>query len=105
MPVMSAFERSFCCGALWRSSSGKIAHELRAQPLGRDVLEIGAGSGSVARQLLSENPEIARVLRPGGTFLGYDLAQCARNGLTVGLRSRLVGHVMSFVGYKHTDEI
>jgi ubiquinone/menaquinone biosynthesis C-methylase UbiE len=61
MPVMSRSERSFCCGALWRSSSATIARELRAQRLGHDVLEIGAGSGSVARQLLSKNPELAWV--------------------------------------------
>jgi len=73
--------------------------------------------------------EVARVLRPGGTFVGYDLtrtplasafhrldrsphrligpadfeAECARNGLTVSLRSRLLGHVMRFVARK--DEI
>jgi ubiquinone/menaquinone biosynthesis C-methylase UbiE len=56
---MSRFERAFCCGAVWRSSSSAIARELRAQRLGRDVLEIGAGSGSVAQQLLSSNPELA----------------------------------------------
>ena len=190
MPVMSRSERAFCCGAMWRSSSAVIARELRAQRLGRDVLEIGAGSGSVARQLLSRNPglawvaididpnmtraaamrlrgfpnasvktadatampfsdasfdsvvsclmlhhivdweravaEVARVLRPGGTFLGYDLvrtplaslfhrldgsphrlivpddfqAECARNGLTISLQSRLLGHVMRFVARK-----
>jgi ubiquinone/menaquinone biosynthesis C-methylase UbiE len=190
MPVMSRSERAFCCGAVWRSTSAAIARELRAQRLGRDVLEIGAGSGSVARQLLSRNPglawvaididpnmtraaamrlrgfpnasvrtadatampfsdasfdsvvsclmlhhivdweravaEVARVLRPGGTFLGYDLvrtplaslfhrldgsphrlivpddfqAECARNGLTISLQSRLLGHVMRFVARK-----
>jgi ubiquinone/menaquinone biosynthesis C-methylase UbiE len=187
---MSPFERAFCCGALWRSSSAAIARELRALRLGRDVLEIGAGSGSVARQVLSNEPdlawvaidvdpqmtraaatrlqgfgnasvqtadatampfpdgsfdsvvsclmlhhiidweravaEVARVLRPGGTFVGYDLvrtplaslfhrldgsphrliapdefrAECARNGFGVALRSRLVGHVMEFVAGK-----
>jgi ubiquinone/menaquinone biosynthesis C-methylase UbiE len=61
MPVMSRFERAFCCGAVWRSTSVAIARELRAQRLGRDVLEIGAGSGSVAQQLLWWNPELAWV--------------------------------------------
>jgi len=193
MPVMSRSERAFCCSTAWRSSSAMIARELRAQGLGSDVLEIGAGSGSVAQQLLSGNPELAlttididpamtqaattrllgfrnasvktadanampfpddsfdsvvsclmlhhigdweravaetaRVLRPGGTFLGYDLvrtplasvfhhldgsphrlivpadfrAECARNGLTISLRSRLLGHVMQFVACKDTD--
>jgi ubiquinone/menaquinone biosynthesis C-methylase UbiE len=195
MPVMSRSERAFCCGAVWRSSSAAIARELRAQRLGRDVLEIGAGSGSVAQQLLSRNPnlawvaididphmtraagtrllgfpnasvqtadatampfpdgsfdsvvsclmlhhiidweravaEVARVLRPGGTFLGYDLvhtplaglfhrldgsphrlivpddfrAECARNGLTISLQSRLLGHVMRFVARKNTNKL
>src|ERR1700741_1391666 len=195
MPVMSRPERAFCCGAMWRSSSAVIARELRAQRLGRDVLEIGAGSGSVARQILSRNPglawvaididpnmtraaamrlrgfpnasvktadatampfsdasfdsvvsclmlhhivdweravaEVARVLRPGGTFLGYDLvrtplaslfhrldgsphrlivpddfqAECARNGLTISLQSRLLGHVMRFVARKDPGKL
>ena len=56
---MSRFERAFCCGAVWRSSSTTIARELRTQQLGHDILEIGAGSGSVARQLLSSDPELA----------------------------------------------
>jgi len=191
MPVMSRFERAFCCGAVWRSSSATVARELRAQRLGPDVLEIGSGSGSVARQLLSVNPElswtaidldphmteaaatrlhefpnasartadatalpfldasfdsvvsclmlhhiidweraveeVARVLRPGGTFVGYDLtrtplaslfhrldgsqyrlivpddfrAECTRHGLTARLQSRLLGHVMRFVAVKN----
>ncbi len=195
MPVMSRFERAFCCGAVWRSTSAVIARELRAQRLGRDILEIGAGSGSVAQQLLSRNPElawvaididphmtqaaatrlrgfpnasaktadatampfpddsfdsvvsclmlhhivdwehavaeVARVLRPGGTFLGYDLirtplasvfhrldgsphrlivpdefqAECARNGLAISVHSRLLGHVMRFVACKDTAKL
>ncbi len=44
---------------MWRSSSSGIARQLSAQGLGHDVLEIGAGSGSVAQQLLSNAPEIA----------------------------------------------
>jgi ubiquinone/menaquinone biosynthesis C-methylase UbiE len=188
---MSRFERAFCCGAVWRSSSSAIARELCAQRLGRDVLEIGAGSGSVAQQLLSDAPElawtaididphmtqaaatrlrgfagasvrtadatampfpddsfdsvvgclmlhhiidweravaeVARVLRPGGIFVGYDLTrtplaslfhrldgsphrllapvdfqtECVRNGLTISLQSRLLGHVMQFVAHKN----
>jgi hypothetical protein len=68
------------------------------------------------------------VLRPGGIFLGYDLvrtplaslfhhldgsphrlivpgdfqAECARNGLTISLQPRLVGHAMRFVARKNT---
>ncbi len=75
--------------------------------------------------------EVARVLRPGGTFVGYDLvrtplarlfhrldgsphrlvvpddfaAECARTGLTVSLQSQLLGHVMRFVAHKNRKEI
>ena len=56
---MSSFERAYCCSSFWRSSSSTIARELCAQRLGRDVLEIGAGSGSVAQRLLSDAPELA----------------------------------------------
>jgi ubiquinone/menaquinone biosynthesis C-methylase UbiE len=59
MPVMSRFERAFCRSAAWRSSSAAIARELRAQQLGREILEIGAGSGAVAERLLSADPELA----------------------------------------------
>ena len=195
MPVMSRFERAYCCSAMWRASSSAIAREVSAQRLGRDVLEIGAGSGSVAQQVLSNAPElawtaidldprmtqaaaarlaefagasvktadattmpfpdasfdsvvsclmlhhiidweravaeVARVLRPGGTFVGYDLvrtplatlfhrldgsphrllvpeqfrADCTRNGLAINLRTRLLGHVMQFVAHKNAEEI
>jgi ubiquinone/menaquinone biosynthesis C-methylase UbiE len=190
MPAMSRFERAFCCGAAWRSSSAAVARELCTQQLGRDVLEIGAGSGAVAERLLSANPElamttididprmtaaaadrllsyphasaktadatampfadnsfdsvvsclmlhhivdwehaiaeVARVLRHGGVFVGYDLVrtplaslfhrldgspyrlivpgefhdQCARNGRTVTLNSRLFGYVLRFTARK-----
>ena len=75
--------------------------------------------------------EVARVLRPGGTFVGYDLtrtplaslfhwldrsphrllvpvefqAECIRNGFAIRLRSRLLGHVMQFVAHKDIGEI
>lgn len=75
--------------------------------------------------------EVARVLRPGGTFIGYDLVrtplaslfhrldgsahrliapddfrdECARKGLTISLRSRFLGHVMQFIALKQTEEI
>ena len=75
--------------------------------------------------------EVARVLRPAGTFLGYDLvrtplasvfhrldgsphrlivpdefqAECARNGLAISVHSRLLGHVMRFVACKDTAKL
>jgi ubiquinone/menaquinone biosynthesis C-methylase UbiE len=59
MPAMSRFERAYCCSAVWRLSSSPITREHCAQRLGRDVLEIGAGSGSVAQQILSRAPQLA----------------------------------------------
>ena len=86
MPVMSRSERASCCGALWRSSSATIARELRDQRLGRDVLEIGAGSGSVAKQPLSRGPEFAWV----ATDIDPHMTQAA---------------AMRFVARKNTEEI
>lgn len=139
MPVMSKIERAFCCGALWRRSTDAVVGTLQVDRLGRDVLEIGSGSGAVAAALQQALPgaavtasdvdpvmvdaagrrlqrfpqaravpadatalpfgddafdsvvsclmlhhiigweaavgEIARVLRPGGMFVGYDLVR------------------------------
>jgi SAM-dependent methyltransferase len=73
--------------------------------------------------------EVTRVLRHGGVFIGYDLVrtplasllhrvdgsphrliapsefadQCARNGLTINIGSRLLGHVMRFVARKDPE--
>jgi SAM-dependent methyltransferase len=130
---MSSFERAFCCGAVWRSSSAAIARELRAQRLGRDILEIGAGSGSVAQQLLSRNPglvwtaididlhmtqaDATALPFPDDSFdcvvsclmlhhiIDWEKDECARNGLTISLKSRLLGNVMRFVAGKDVGEI
>lgn len=58
MSVMSKVERAFCCGALWRTSTGTVVRSLPGAVLGRDVLEIGSGSGAIAEQLAREHPEI-----------------------------------------------
>jgi protein-L-isoaspartate O-methyltransferase len=146
---MSSFERAYCCSTVWRFSSSAIARELGAQRLGHAVLEIGAGSGSVAQQLLSTNPKLiwtavdmdplmvhsaATRLRefPNASAKTADAsartplvslihrldgsphrpivpdhfrAECARNGLTISLRSRLLGHAMQFVANKKSEEI
>lgn len=136
---MSRLERSFCRGSLWRRSASGIAGSLPTERMGKDVLEIGCGSGDIAEQLSRAIPdasitatdldpvmvrsaarrlagrpgaavvtadatdlpfgddafdsvvsclmlhhvigwetavaEIARVLRPGGVFTGYDLVR------------------------------
>lgn len=186
MPVMSKAERAFCRGALWRASTRAIVGALPTERLGRDVLEIGSGSGAIAAELSRVHPglaitatdldpvmvdtatrrlrgfpnitvmtadatqlpfavgsfdsvvsclmlhhiidwettiaEIARVLKPGGLFVGYDLVrtplatafhradrspfrlispaelfdECRRHGLRIQIRTRLFGHVMQF---------
>ncbi|ORA31315.1 class I SAM-dependent methyltransferase [Mycobacterium aquaticum] len=186
MPVMSRVERSFCRGVLWRLTGSAVLGALPIERLGRDVLEIGSGSGDVAARLRQAQPtlaitatdldpvmvdaaarrlqsypdvtvmaadatdlpfaddsfdavisclmlhhivvweqavgEIARVLRPGGVFTGYDLVRtppataihrldrspfrlvnpdeltevCAQHGLALQTRTRLAGLVMQF---------
>lgn len=58
MSVMSRVERAFCCGALWRTSTGTVVRSLPSAVLGHDVLEIGSGSGAIAEQLARENPTV-----------------------------------------------
>ena len=58
MPAMSKVERAFCCGALWRTSTGTVVRSLAAETLGNDVLEIGSGGGAIAEQLVHEHPGI-----------------------------------------------
>lgn len=183
---MSRVERSFCRGALWRRSAAGVTGSLPTERMGREVLEIGCGSGDIAENLSRSNPdavitatdldpvmveaatrrlsgrpgvavvtadatdlpfaddsfdsvvsclmlhhviewetavaEIARVLRPGGVFTGYDLVRtplatllhrvdrspfrllnadelagvCDRHGLALNTATVLGGHAMRF---------
>ncbi|WP_235623941.1 class I SAM-dependent methyltransferase [Mycolicibacterium goodii] len=56
MPAMSRIERAFCTTALWRRSGGAVVSSLPVHRLGRDVLEIGSGSGDVAARLRQARP-------------------------------------------------
>ena len=60
MPTMSRFEAAFCRSALWRSTARRVVLPWALQsihPAG-DVLEIGAGSGAMAAELLVTHPEV-----------------------------------------------
>lgn len=60
MPVMSVVERSFCRSAPWRSFANRVVlpRALRGvEPTGR-LLEIGAGSGSMAEAIARRWPEL-----------------------------------------------
>ncbi|MUL65140.1 SAM-dependent methyltransferase [Mycobacterium sp. CBMA 234] len=186
MPVMSKVERAFCCGAMWRITTGAVLDMLPTDRLAGQLLEIGSGGGAIAEGLsksrpglsitatdldpvmvdaatrrLKNNPdvtvrsadatrlpfeddsfdsvvsclmlhhviewelavaEIARVLKPGGVFVGYDLTrtpvstaihrvdrspfrllnpdELAAEGQRIGLRvdtsTKMVGHLMQF---------
>ncbi len=190
MPVMSKVERAFCCGAMWRTTTGAVLDMLPTDRLGEQLLEIGSGSGAIAEglsaarpslsitatdldpvmvdaatQRLRDNPhvtvrsadatrlpfddgefdsvvsclmmhhvieweaavaEIARVLKPGGLFVGYDLtrtpvatvvhrvdrspfrllnpdelvAEGSGNGLRIDTSTKVFGHVMQFSATK-----
>lgn len=60
MPTMSRFEAAFCRSAPWRSVARRVVLPWALQgahPVG-DVLEIGAGSGAMAAELLATHPDI-----------------------------------------------
>ena len=63
MPVMSRLEQAFCRSAAWRGLSRRVAFPwaFRAGELTGDVLEIGAGSGAMAVELLDRYPAIRLV--------------------------------------------
>ncbi len=57
MPAMSAFEAWFCRSSLWRLATPRvISWTIQGVPLEGDVLEIGGGSGAMARDLLRLHP-------------------------------------------------
>jgi SAM-dependent methyltransferase len=60
MPSMSRFEATFCRGATWRSFAGGVVlpWALQGQRVDGDVLEIGAGSASMAARLLATRPDL-----------------------------------------------
>lgn len=58
MPTMSRFESTFCRSALWRFAARRMVLPWALQgvePAGA-VLEIGAGSGAMAAELLASHP-------------------------------------------------
>jgi ubiquinone/menaquinone biosynthesis C-methylase UbiE len=60
MPTMSRFEAAFCRSAPWRSVARRVVLPWAlqgARPVG-DVLEIGAGSGAMAAELLATHPHL-----------------------------------------------
>lgn len=60
MPTMSRFEAAFCRSGLWRRAARRVVLPWALQgahPAG-DVLEIGAGSGAMAAELLIAHPEV-----------------------------------------------
>lgn len=60
MPVMSRFEAAFCRSAPWRALARRVVLPWALQgcrPSGR-VLEIGAGSGAMAAELLAVLPDV-----------------------------------------------
>lgn len=59
MPAMSRVERAFCKGMLWRGSGNAVLGSLPTDRLGRDVLEIGSGSGDIAARLRQARPDLA----------------------------------------------
>lgn len=62
---MSGVEAVFCRSAPWRGFARRVVLPWvlgRAEPLGREVLEIGGGSGAMAQELLGRDPGIRLTL-------------------------------------------
>ncbi len=60
MPTMSRFESAFCRGAGWRAFASRIVlpWALQGERLDGEVLEIGAGSGAMARPVARHPPQV-----------------------------------------------
>lgn len=61
MPTMSRFEAAWCRSAPWRLFARRVVLPWALQGIHPDgeVLEIGAGSGAMAAELLATNPNIS----------------------------------------------
>ena len=60
MPTMSPFERAVCRSGPWRAAAGRFVLPWAlqgVQPEG-DVLELGAGSGAMAAEVLRRHPSV-----------------------------------------------
>jgi ubiquinone/menaquinone biosynthesis C-methylase UbiE len=83
MPAMSPVEVFLCRNPLWRAVAGKVVLPWSLQgyePVG-EVLEIGAGSGAMAAELLSRSGTVAMTVTdfdPG--MVGAATARLARFG-------------------------
>lgn len=73
MPVMSRIEAGFCRSPAWALFARRVAlpWALHGEPIAGDVLEIGAGAGAMAEEILRRYPE-ARL-----TVTDYDPAMVA----------------------------
>lgn len=60
MPEMTRLERAFCTSPPWRLFAKRLAlpWALQGVELRGDVLEIGAGSGAMAEQILEAHPDV-----------------------------------------------
>ena len=59
MPIMPTGERVLCRTPMWRAFAGAIVGwSMSGETLSGDVLEIGGGSGAMARGMLSRFPDV-----------------------------------------------
>lgn len=81
MPTTSRFEAAFCRSAPWRFVSRQIVlpWALQGSHPGGDVLEIGAGSGAMAAELLATHPDVRM------TVTDFDAAMVSAAGRRLAL--------------------
>lgn len=72
MSVMSSVEATFCRSAPWRGFTRRVVlpWALRHAHVGPQVLEIGGGSGAMAYELLTREPDVRLTLADMGPSHG-----------------------------------
>ncbi len=87
MPTMSGFESAFCRSAPWRFATRRLVvpWALQGVSLQGDVLEIGAGSGAMAAEILARFPEIKMTI----TDFDHTMVTAAANRLAADSRTTI----------------
>ncbi|PYE11794.1 methyltransferase family protein [Williamsia limnetica] len=87
MPNMSGFESAFCRSAPWRFATRRliVPWALQGVRLQGDVLEIGAGSGAMAAEILARFPEIRMTI----TDFDHTMVTAAANRLAADSRTTI----------------
>ena len=97
MPTMSGFQAAFCRSAPWRGFARRVVLPWALQGFGPEgeVLEIGAGSGAMAAELLAAHPALTMTVTDfdvamvdaAGSGSAQGVAWLASGALLIGVQS------------------